>query len=302
MSQITAVSSLPLGRRIAEIMDEKGAAFSQRAFAPRVGFSKDTLGRVIAGERNIKPSELIRIAKGLSISVARLKQEDIKKASEESVERLETKKDLSRALQLAEQVYAVALGASEKCDSAVLLARTMYALGDVENAHDLLLNAYRDAELASAKYNDADRLYKILSKLMITFTVKKEFSHLSEILGRVESVFKEEPEKQGAIYFSKATIARQFGNHAKFGESLYQSLECYRQVGKMNDIGRAELNVAHFEFGQRNYERAKEYLQEAIQHLHGDQHYQLVAIKDYSKVLGLARASRRRNCWNNTWL
>lgn len=283
--QSTAFQPLPIGRRINEILEEKGGAFSQRSFAPRVGLSKDTLRRIIDGERHCKPSEVQRIAEGLSISVARLKQDDTAGLHIELLGLLDNKQNLKRALLLAEVIQSHAIGYTERCDAALLKARTEYAMGHYDRAHEYLLESYHHAETIYEKYNETDRLYTSLSKLLITFTVRKEYSRMSVILARVESVFSSDPEKMANICFSKAMIAEQFGNVEEVRVNLYKSLELHQVTGKQNDIGRAEQNVGYFEFKQKNYEVAKRFLRDSIPKLQGDTYNQLIAIKEYVKTL-----------------
>lgn len=284
-SEKSITQKIPIGRRIEEIMDEKGGAFSQRAFAPRVGLSKDTLGRIIDGTRHVKPSEVMRIAAGLALSMTRLKQEDAVLIQNELESLLDKKKDLFRASMLAEKLHTLAIGITERFDSALLNARVLYALGQYDKAHEYLLQSYQHAERIYEKYNETDRLYTSLSKLLITFTVRKEYSRMSEILARVESVFSSDPVKMANICFSKAMIAEQFGNVEEVRVNLYKSLELHQVTGKQNDIGRAEQNVGYFEFKQKNYEVAKRYLRDSIPKLQGDTHHQLIAIKEYVKTL-----------------
>lgn len=284
-SEKSITQKVPIGRRIEEIMDEKGGAFSQRAFAPRVGLSKDTLGRIIDGTRHVKPSEVMRIAAGLALSMTRLKQDDAVLIQNELESLLDKKKDLFRASMLAEKLHTLAIGITERFDSALLYARVLYALGQYDKAHEYLLQSYQHAEKIYEKYNETDRLYTSLSKLLITFTVRKEYSRMSEILARVESVFSSDPEKMANICFSKAMIAEQFGNVEEVRVNLYKSLELHQVTGKQNDIGRAEQNVGYFEFKQKNYEVAKRFLRDSIPKLQGDTHHQLIAIKEYVKTL-----------------
>lgn len=276
---------IPIGRRIGEIMEAKGGAFTQRAFAPRVGLSKDTLGRIISGERAVMIQELDRIAKGLSISISRLKQEDTAQITKQLVKLLDTKGDPEKALVLAEHLDSVSIGVTEKCDTSLLLARSVYAFGDYDKAHRLLLESYSLAERIFEKYGETDRLYEILSKLMTTYAIRKEFSTLSDVLLKVEKVFEKSPDKQGAICFTKAMIAEHYNDVEQTRELLYRSLDCFETSGKKNDIGRAEMSVGYFEFKQRNYEVAKKYLRRAVVNLADDVFFRYRSVKELVKAL-----------------
>jgi tetratricopeptide (TPR) repeat protein len=284
-TQADRESVIPIGRRIGEVMESKGGAFTQRAFAPRIGLSKDTLGRIISGERAVMNQEIERIANGLSISVSRLKQEDTSKARTQLLSLLSSKEDPSQAVELANRVYSVSLGITEKCDSSLNLARAIYALGDYDRSHDLLLDAYQLAERLYEKHGETDLLYEVLSKLMTTYAIRKEFSALSEVLTKVEKVFESSPEKQGAICFSQAMIAEHFQDVEQTRELLVKSLEFFVLTDKKNDIGRAEMSVGYFEFKQRNYLTAKQYLQRAVRNLENDVLFRFISVKELVKVL-----------------
>jgi tetratricopeptide (TPR) repeat protein len=288
MSQIVLseeLSSISLGQRISEIMEEKGAAFSIRAFSQRLFMSKDTLARIIQGERTITPSELESIAKGLNVSVERIRRNDTAKKREELLRLLKTKYDPRRALVLARECVAVALGVTERCEAGNSLARAYFALGMYEQAHGVWLGAYELSQEIYQQYGTTDRLYNILSNLMISYTIRKEYSHLAEILQEIEPVFQEQPNKLGAICYSKAMIAEQAGNKDQAKLHLYQSLDHFQVTGDLNDIGRAELNVGYFEFKSKNYETAKKLLEHAIEKLQDDIGILLIAIKAYIQIL-----------------
>lgn len=114
---------VPLGQRIGEIMEERGASYSLRAFGSRIGMSKDTLGRIVSGERVSTPSETERIADGLKMTIERLKQEDIKDDLLELEALLHSRKNRKRAMTLARGVAAVSMGMTERCHALNLLGK-----------------------------------------------------------------------------------------------------------------------------------------------------------------------------------
>jgi tetratricopeptide (TPR) repeat protein len=233
--------SIPLGQRIGEIMEEKGAAFSIRAFSQRLGVSKDTLARIIQGERPVTPSELERIAKGLNVTIERIKQIDTAKKNQELSHLLKTKYDPKKALVLAKECMDVAVGMTERCEAGNRLARAYFALGKYEQSHKIWLEAFELSQKIYQKYGTTDRLFNILSNLMISYTIRKEYSRLAEILQEIEPVFQDQPNKLGAIYYSKAMIAEQLGSKDQAKLNFYQSLSHFQTTGEPNDIGRAEL-------------------------------------------------------------
>ncbi|MGB8956126.1 MAG: helix-turn-helix transcriptional regulator [Tumebacillaceae bacterium] len=133
---------IPLGRRIGEIIEAKGPAFSGRALSKRIGLGKDILYRVINGERYISPSELELVAAGLRMSVQRIKQEDTRKDVEELRRLLQNLEDLERALRIAEKLVSVAIGISERCTMLNYLGWANYELKNYDVAHQHWLKAY----------------------------------------------------------------------------------------------------------------------------------------------------------------
>lgn len=82
MSQLIAPSttdcySIPLGRRIFEIMKDKGKYYTQQAMANRLGISRTTFSQMLTGNREIYNFEVEKIAADLKVSVSRVLQEDI---------------------------------------------------------------------------------------------------------------------------------------------------------------------------------------------------------------------------------
>ncbi|MGZ4164398.1 MAG: helix-turn-helix domain-containing protein, partial [Tumebacillaceae bacterium] len=73
----TLADSIPLGRRINEIMLEKGSAYTISAMAKRLEINRETLRLMLKGEREIYTFELEKIAKDLHVTVERILQSDV---------------------------------------------------------------------------------------------------------------------------------------------------------------------------------------------------------------------------------
>lgn len=275
---------IPIGRRIGEIMEEKGAAFSIRAFSQRIGITKDTLARMITGERYINPTEMEKIAKGLSLSVERLKKEDTESDLHELQRLLDENSNPTRAVKIAQDILSSAIGMSERCDALNDLARAYFDLGEVELAHSRWTEAYELAQKIYSKYNDSSKLNILMSKLIISYTARKEFSSLTKVLEQIEGVFASNPAKLGSIYYSKAMIAENLGDRQRVKEYLYKSLEFLQMTEVQNQIGRAKLNVGFYEYKSKNYQIAKNLLEESIADL-GKDKVRYIAIKEYVKCL-----------------
>ena len=98
----TFVHSIPIQRRLREIMKEKGGAYTISALSSRIGINRETLRKMLNGEREIYSFELDKFAKELHMSIDRILQEDVKKLVAELDSLLEYNSDLNRAKDLAE--------------------------------------------------------------------------------------------------------------------------------------------------------------------------------------------------------
>lgn len=93
---------IPLGRRIAEIMKEKGSAYSLQAMGKRIGLSRETLRLMLHGGREIYDFELKKICSDLKMSVERIKQQDTWLMHSELQQLLKHEgRDPKRALEIA---------------------------------------------------------------------------------------------------------------------------------------------------------------------------------------------------------
>ena len=285
MQQQTAVDLIPLGRRVAEIMEEKGAAYTIRSFSQRIGMSKDKLCRCINGERYIKPSELENIAEGLHLSVERIRQDDIKKEAEELQKLLKNLANLQRALQLAESLTALALGRSEKSIALNNLGRVLFLMRDYDQAHAIWLEAYADAKRLSGLWGESEVLYDVLTNLLISFSARKEYIQLQQILAEIKPILYSSANRAGAISYSVAMIAYKNGQFEEAREKLYESLDCYLKLDDVKSVGMAERNVAFIEYRMRNYETAIKWFESAIPKLSVDPYWQAVAVKDFVKAM-----------------
>lgn len=276
---------LSIGQRISELMEERGSSYSLRAFGGRIGISKDMLGRMISGERHITPSELERIASGFKLSPERVKQEDTKGEVAELKKLLYSKANPKRAVTLAQSIAAVAQGISERCLTFDLLGQAYFLVGELDQAHTAWLQALTYAEKIEDRYGEASPLYAVLNNLTVTFTERKEYAALTEILDRIEPVFQTDLERLGGIYYSRAMIATRIGDPRMVGDFLSRSLESLIETGIQDKIGRAQLNLGYYEYQRKNYVEAKHLLEQAIENLSADQHYLPHAFKEYAKVL-----------------
>ncbi|PWK15976.1 helix-turn-helix domain-containing protein [Tumebacillus permanentifrigoris] len=279
------VDKIPLGRRIGEIMEEKGDAFSIRAFSTRIGMNREILRVIIAGERTILPSELERIAEGLGISLERLKQLDTMHMEQELKALMNSKQDLKRALDLANQLVLVARGASEKCISLYSLGKVHYLSQQYDEAHQIWLDALPFAEKIQQKSGENNLYHLVTANLMLSYTVRKEYSNVEVMLKTVESVFLDAPEKIGSVYYTRMRIMQHTGNHTEARKYSYLCLEQFKLTKDDYQIGLALINAADCDYRLGDFETSVELLKAACVRLEDVPHFQIVAGKDLAKTL-----------------
>ncbi|ARU61965.1 hypothetical protein CBW65_13845 [Tumebacillus avium] len=281
----TPIGNIPIGRRIAEIMSEKGNAFSIRAFSSRIGISKDMLGRMISGERYISPSELEVIAKGLSISVNRVKQKDTVNKSNELRSLLENEKNFKRALELALELQEVAIGCSERFVILNDLGRVYYATRKYEEAHVTWTRAIGFAQTIADEYHDTEPLYKVMNNLLLSFTEIKDYVGLNATISAVKHQFERFPTRMGTLYYSAAVVAFHAQNYDEAKVKFLDALRIFENTGKSIQIGTLEHNVGYTEYKLGNFSSAKEYFERAVTTLENFDEAKIIAVKDYVKTL-----------------
>jgi tetratricopeptide (TPR) repeat protein len=279
------VVEIPIGRRIGEIMEEKGAAFSIRGFSQRIGLSKDMLARMLSGDRHVTPSELEQIAKGLSVSISRLKQEDTRKEREELLFLIRNNTNIMQAVRLAKKLVPLALGVTEKCRAYDQLGSALYMAREYDEAHEAWLEAYSYAEKIHERYTDKDTLFNVLTHLILSYTHRKEYTYLSGILKNIEPILGSDPSRAAVIYYSLAKIVEEIGDYDGAKEKYYQSLRFYKLTNHLTNIGIAKHFTAAFEYRMGNYETAIQMFQDALKDLVNYQYGQLLCQKEYVKTL-----------------
>lgn len=166
---LTTVDELPLGKRISEIMKEKGTAYSQNALSQRLGLHKETFRKMLIGERSIYTFELTAICEALKMSQDRILQKDIKLDHYKFRTALSDKR-YSDALVLAEKLLEIAVGFTERCRSLNDIGRVYYYIGEFEKAHEHWLNAYSYADQAIRASGKSEPLFNVTANLMIFFS------------------------------------------------------------------------------------------------------------------------------------
>ncbi|MGB8955294.1 MAG: helix-turn-helix transcriptional regulator [Tumebacillaceae bacterium] len=276
--------AVPIGSRIGEILEERGSAFSIRAFSGRIGMSKDMLSRMISGDRYISPSELELIANGLSLSVARLKQEDTANLVHELKYLLENKKNYNRALEVVLELKSKAVGCSERFFVSKEAGNVYYSLKKYDEAHGEWLEAQGHAEQIADKYKDTEPLYTILDNLVLSFTEKKDIVGLSTLLAKLQPLFRPFPDRMGTLFYSSGVMAFRLGNYRQARDHFVQAMELYDISGLHLHVGKCEHNVGYMEYLLENYSTAIGHFERAMPLLAEDDS-RFVTVKDYVKAL-----------------
>lgn len=285
----TNLTRIPLGRRIGEILEEKGEEYSIRKFAERIGINRETLRIIIAGNRTILPSELEKISKGLEIGVERLKQLDSYKMEQELAAlfraRKRTKVMLTRAYDLATNLASIALGATELCESLTNVGRVQFEMREYDKAHQSYLRAFEYAEKIHKAYGDNHHLHLVTSLLMLSFTTRKDYSKIEETLDVVEKAFAYDPVKMGFVHYTRMKWYEHMEKLSDARRHSYTALEYFEQTYDKDQIGKAYINVAHYEYQLGNFQKSAELLSQAITVLDGYDYPLLIAVKEYVKSL-----------------
>lgn len=285
----STLSTIPIGRRIAELLQERGDAFSIRAFAERIGMNRETFRTILKGERPITLPELEKVTQGLRITEQRLRQMDTynKQVELESLlnanER--TKEMMLRAQSIANELLKVAQGFTERCVALMQLGQVQTYLQLYDEAHQSWLSAMELAEKINEEFNDSTLLYHLTSFLLISFTTRKEYTSIQKTLDVVEGAFATDPMKMGYTKYARMKWHEHRGNIDEAKRYSYLALDCFKQTDDKAQIGKAMINVGHFEFHTGNYEEAKTILHDAIQVLRSFDYPRLFAVKDYVKSL-----------------
>lgn len=281
----SANSTIPVWRRVSEIMKEKGDAFSQQALAIRININRKTLGKMLSGRSKIHMFDLRRLSEALKVPVERILQEDTHPVETELRELLKKKTDKERALDLALKLSSKSVGMTERCIHLNYLGCAYYLIQDYEKAHETWLEAYSYAKAIQQKYGDSDRLFQVIHNLVWSYIVRREYSNMNKILEGVETIFQSTPNRLGTLAFARAKVAEESNNIVVARQHAIESLKYYLMTEDANSIGKAEITAAHYAYKVKNYYESMILLESAMDHLVPDVDTWLIAVKEYAKTL-----------------
>ncbi|ARU61897.1 hypothetical protein CBW65_13285 [Tumebacillus avium] len=290
---------VPLGRRISEILAEKGGAFSIRAFADRIGMNRETLRIMVNGARRIAPSDLEIIAEGLGLSVERIKQTDTVRKEHQLHALLQgktqTKMMLIQASEIADELLHLSIGATERGFGLNNVGRVQYLQQKYEEAHQTWLHAHELAKNIYEQYSDSHLLHLVTANLMLTYIIRKDFSNIEGMLEVADSVFAEQPRAIGLVHYTRMKMFEARGNLELAKKHAYLSLEHYQLAFDQEQTGIALVNCAHFEYVLKRYQEAAKLLPQAIGLLQHYKYYRIFAVNEYAKTLIKLRAHETAN-------
>jgi tetratricopeptide (TPR) repeat protein len=280
----TSAHAIPLGRRIAEIMSEKGNYYSVSAMAARLGWSRETYRLMLKGERVIYTYELEKIANDLKVSMDRILQRDIEADANELQQLLSNRTGLFRALQLAQELLPKAIGRTERCKILLQLGwayfeRKMFeeSLLATQEAHTLALEI-------NQKYQENELKYRTLRNLMISYIEIKDHKKVIDVSNQVENEFDGQHIVLAELYYSRARVAEALGNleeAVRFSQKSYEN--CVLSEQRIM-VGRALINLSHFAYKMGNYLASQTYLEQSFAYLDTDYQAKLIATKELIKA------------------
>jgi tetratricopeptide (TPR) repeat protein len=284
-----AIGKIPIGRRILEVMHEKGNAFSIRAFADRLGINRETFRITLTGDRPISLSLVEKIAESLGVTEDRLRQLDTFKKEEELFSLLKssnrTKVMLMRAHSIALELVEVAIGATERGFAYNYLGRVQFLLQQYEDAHRSWKQALEYGKKIQKTFNDS-RLLKIVSaNFMMACARLKDYGGADEMLQLVEEISTDDDTVLGIVAYSRMVMCSDRGNLEHARKYAYQSLEHFIKTNDNKQIGHGHINVARIEYLLGNYAVSAKILASALEIVHDFDYLLVRVVKDYVRSL-----------------
>ncbi|PWK14260.1 helix-turn-helix domain-containing protein [Tumebacillus permanentifrigoris] len=284
-----SIGKIPIGRRILELMHEKGSAFTIRAFADRLGENRETFRITLAGERPITLSLIERISGGLRVSEERLRQLDTFKKEEELVTLLQASKRnkimLMRAHSLALELAEVALGATERGFAYNNLGRVQFLLQQYVDANRSWKQAFQYAKKIHKTFSDSRLLKIVPANFMMTCARIKDYGGADEMLQLVEEVSTDDYQALGIVAYTRMVMYGDRGDLELARKFAYQSLEHFVKSSNKKQIGYGHLNVAKAEYILGNYVVSAEILCTATEVVQDVDYILVLVVKDYVRSL-----------------
>ena len=120
---------------------------------------------------------------------------------------------------------------------------------------------------------------------MLTYTIRKDYSNIEGLLSVVEDALVDDPEKLGMAHYTRMKVHEERGNLELAKQHAYLSLELFEKTRNDKQIGRALINIAHYEYLSKNYKKSASLLSKAIETVKQSDHALIHAVKEYAKSL-----------------
>lgn len=275
---------IPIHRRIAEIMEERGKPYTQEFVATKIGISRKTFQAVLTGARPIYGTELQTLASIFHISLDRLTQKDSQRCVEEMQKVLDQPAYRNRVLELAEWYSTAAVGRTERCDALTWLGTVQFRMDRFEMAHESWSKAFTYALELQEKYGESDRFQGLLQNLMLSYTARRDYINAEKMVTQLLPLLRQDSYSLGTLSYTLGAIARGNRDLELARKHLYESLHHFQASGNMRQIGRALHNVAFIEYDHRNLVTVIKYYEQALEVLDPYLEDKVYALKDYAKV------------------
>lgn len=280
----TNATVIPIHRRIAEIMEEKGKPYTQDFVASQIGVSRKTFQSVLAGTRPIYGTELHSLAHTFHLTPERLSQKDSQKCLDELHRIKDNALYQTRMLELAEWYSSVAIGRTERCVALKILGDAQFRLERYEMAHDSWSKAFSYALEIYEKHGETEQFHALLQNLMLSYTVRGDYENAQKMITQIEPLLDGNSSSLGFLSYTLGMIARSNRDLQLARKHLYESLHHFRQSASIRQIGRSLHNVAFNEYENGNLAVATKYFEQALDALQDHPEDKLYAQKDFVKV------------------
>lgn len=284
-SPYTALDQIPIGRRIREIMAEKGNYYSLAAMSKRLGTNRETFRSMLNGQREIYSYELEKISRDLKVSIERITQLDCKAEGMRLISLLDKQSFPEEAVETATQLLRSSNGMTERGFALLRLGRAYYFNKSYEQAYDSLMDGYTLAVQIEQEYGDKDLYYHVLNIRMHVCTALGNYLDASKALTELESLYLDNPTRRAAICYQHAKIRERANDLMSARSFAYESIEHALLTNKQALMGKTKVNAAHYEYLSGNYGQAKELLEQAVNELAEDVGSQRIAMKELIKTL-----------------
>lgn len=284
-SPYTALDQIPIGRRIRELMAEKGNYYSLAAMSKRLGTNRETFRSMLNGQREIYSYELEKISRDLKVSIERITQLDCKFEGMRLIDLLDKQSFPEEAVEIATQLFRLSNGITERGFALLRLGRAYYFNKSYEQAYDSLMDGYKLAVQIEKEYGDKNLYYHVLNIRMHVCTALGNFLDASKALTELESLFKENSTQLAAISYQQAKMKERANDLQSAKRFAYESTQHALHTQKRTLIGKTKVNAAHYEYLSENYIKARELLEDAVCELDEDIASQHIAMKELIKSL-----------------